>query len=235
MQFKKIDRTSVSEEIIEYLKDQILSRKLEPGTQLPSEEKLAENMGVGRGTVREALRVLLYLGLIERRNNATYVCSILPSVTDRWELTDRIRQYRDHIEMMEIRRIIEPRLAALAAERADEEDIARLERHLESMRGEQHELEKFIDDDNQFHLYIFAAAGNSLFQEILRSVQEIMKNNQSVVLRERPNIMPRSLKHHEHILEAIKAHKPAEAERRMQDHIEDIEHELNIIMQGSRS
>ena len=59
MQFPKIGRSSVTEQTIEYFKDQILSSKLKPGQQLPCEENLASQLGVGRGTVREALRVLV--------------------------------------------------------------------------------------------------------------------------------------------------------------------------------
>lgn len=234
MQFKKIDRTSVSEEIIEYLKAQILNKELKPGVQLPSEDKLADNMGVGRGTVREAMRVLLYLGLVERRNNATYVAQMPGDVAERWDLTDRMRHYRNYIDMIEVRRVIEPALAAFAAERADEEDISQLERHYQSMLGEQHDLERFIEDDNLFHLYVGAAARNELFQEILRSVQQIMKESQGVVLRERPKIMPRSLEYHGAILGAIKAHNPDEARRQMQDHIRDIEGELSSILKMAK-
>jgi DNA-binding FadR family transcriptional regulator len=133
MQFAKIDRSSVTEQIIEYLKDQILKQELKPGQQLPSEENLGSQLGVGRGTVREALRVLVYLGLIERRNKSTYVTSIATSGSMMTGFLDRIHKHRDVMKVIEVRKIVEPEAAALAAERGDAEEIAEIGRCLAEM------------------------------------------------------------------------------------------------------
>ena len=78
MEFKRMNRVSISEEIIANVEELILSNKLKPGQQLPSEEKMAAQMGVGRGTAREALKVLIYLGLIERKKKGTFVSHLAP-------------------------------------------------------------------------------------------------------------------------------------------------------------
>ncbi len=99
----------MSEEIIEHLKEQIISRSLKPGEKLPSEENLAEIMGVGRGTIREALRVLIHMGLVERKGNGTYVTEAKMNSSYKFKLDE----YRDLVEIMEVRRVVEPALASL--------------------------------------------------------------------------------------------------------------------------
>ncbi len=234
VQFKKIDRVSVSEEITEYLKDQILRRQLKPATQLPSEERMAESMGVGRGTIREAMRVLLYLGLIERRNNGTYVTDPGDSGLDKAGLAESISRQRDILEIMELRKVIEPELAAFAAERADEEDIADLQLHCERMAKEQDDIESFIEDDNLFHLRLFRAARNFTLVEILKHVQALLKENQGLVIRQSPAIVPRSIDFHCRVFEAVREKDSQEARRIMAEHLDDIEKEMHDILRSRR-
>ena len=233
--FKKIDRVSVSEEITEYLKDQILRRQLKPGTQLPSEERMAESMGVGRGTIREALRVLLYLGLIERRNNGTYVTDPTDTDIDKAGLVQQVNRQRDLLEIMELRKVIEPALAGFAAERADEEDIKELRLHCERMAEEQNDIESFIDDDNQFHLRVFRAARNYTLEEILTNVQTLMKDNQGLVIRQSPSIVPRSIDYHCRIFEAIASGDAEAARQTMIDHMNDIDREMHSILRSRKA
>lgn len=230
VQFKKIDRVSVSEEITEYLKDQILRRQLKPGAQLPSEERMAESMGVGRGTIREALRVLLYLGLIERRNNGTYVTDPSDNDLDKAGIAQQVNRQRNLIEIIELRKVIEPALAAFAAERSDEEDLEELRLHCERMEKERDDIESFIEDDNQFHLRIFQAARNYTLEEILKNVQTLLKDNQGLVIRQSPSIVPRSIDYHCRIYEAISAGDAEVARQTMADHMNDIDQEMHRIL-----
>ena len=234
VQFKKIDRVSVSEEITEYLKDQILRRQLPPGAQLPSEERMAESMGVGRGTSREALRVLLYLGLIERRNNGTYVTDPATSAVDKAGIVEMINHQRDLLEIMELRKVVEPALAGFAAERADEEDIADLKRHFERMEQETDDIENFVEDDNRFHLRVFKAARNNTLEEILKNVQSLLKDNQSVVIHQSPAIVPRSIDYHGRIFAAIRDGYSDAAQEIMREHMIDIEKEMHSILRNGR-
>jgi GntR family transcriptional repressor for pyruvate dehydrogenase complex len=235
VQFKKIDRVSVSEEITEYLKDQILRRQLKPGTQLPSEERMAESMGVGRGTIREALRVLLYLGLIERRNNGTFVSDPAETDIDKAGLAQQVNRHRDLLEIMELRKVIEPALAGFAAERADEEDIKELKLHCRRMAQERDNVESFIEEDNQFHLRVFQAARNYTLEEILKNVQTLMKDNQGLVIRQSPTIVPRSIDYHTRIFEAIAAGDADSARQTMIDHLNDIDQEMHSILRSRKA
>jgi GntR family transcriptional repressor for pyruvate dehydrogenase complex len=233
MQFQKFARENISEKIIEHVKEMIVNGQLKPGDRLPAEETLASQMGVGRGTVREALRVLAYVGLLERRKNGTYIAEGAGKKNSDDSITSAIRQYSGYMEIIEVRRVVEPELAALAAARATPEQVTELGDHYQRMLREQGDRERFIDDDNQFHRIIFAAAGNSLFQKIMATIQEVMRDNQAQVIR-RSQIMPRSLEFHERLYAAIKEGDSTSARRIMREHVEDIEREMQKIFRRSR-
>lgn len=234
MQFQKFTRENISEKIIEHVKEQIINGKLRPGDRLPAEETLARQMGVGRGTIREALRVLAYVGFLERRKNGTYVSDRGAKSESEKAIDRAIQQYSGYMEIIELRRIVEPELAALAAARATPKHIAEIGEHYRRMLSEQNRTERFIEDDNRFHRMIFAAAGNRLFQKIMGTVQEVMKDSQAQVIRN-SRIMPRSLEFHRRLYEAIRKSDPEGARRIMSEHVGDIEREMQKIFRDASS
>ncbi len=229
MDFKKIDRVSMSEEIVDYLKNEILSRKLKCGQRLPAEESLAESMGVGRGTVREALKVLIHMGLVERKKNGTFVTEgkIKP------DIQMKLDEYRDIVEIIEVRKVIEPALAGFAAKRASRSMTEKIELELEEMKGGIKNVEEFIIHDSRFHDLIFEASGNTILEKFIKNFHDLMKKNQAIVLTERyEHIMPKSLDFHEKIYRAIKGGDEHLAFSYMFDHIADVENEFKIIIEG---
>ena len=229
MEFKKIDHVSITEEIVTYLKDAIINRKLKSGQRLPSEEALAESMGVGRGTIREALKVLIHMGLIERSKTGTFVTEgkLKPDVKM------KLDEYRDIVEIIEVRKVIEPALASFAALRANKETIALLGSELEEMKNGTKDVESFILHDSKFHDLIFEASGNTILEDFIKNLRELIKKNQGFILRERyDHIMPKSLEFHEKVFKAIQAHSEHLAGDHMKMHIEDIEKEFKIIIEG---
>ena len=230
MKFAKIGRSSVTEEIIEYLKDQILQQRLTPGQQLPCEESLAAQLGVGRGTVREALRVLVYLGFIERRNKTTTVTSIATVENLEPDFLRRIDEHRDVMKVIEVRKIIEPEAAALAAERATAQEIGELGRVLAEMEREDQPVEEFAAHDQEFHLALFRACGNHILLEFMKNIHRYMRQNQVLVLRHSPTIKPRSLEFHRLLYRSIQDGHDEQAREFMKQHISDIEREMYQII-----
>ena len=153
-------------------------------------------MGVGRGTVREALKVLIYLGLIDRENRRTCISQLALERLTIKDIFKKLEKHRNVMEMIEVRKIIEPEATSLAADRANPYEIERIE--------EQYDADKFIDSDNKFHLYILQTTGNNLIKEIMQNIQQLMKKNQSLVLRKSRTIMPRSVNFHGKIFATIK-------------------------------
>src|SRR5262249_54598873 len=138
------------------------------GQKLPAERELVEIFGVGRSSVREALKSLSLLGLLEiRQGDGTYVRSpssdLLPQVIQ-WGL-----MLSDHkrAEMIEARRVIEVAVAELAASRRTESDLAELETHLQGMRDSVDSLEQWVEHDMQFHFAVAKAAHNGALADYL--------------------------------------------------------------------
>ncbi|MEX2374884.1 MAG: FadR/GntR family transcriptional regulator [Dehalococcoidia bacterium] len=149
---------------------------VEPGSRLPSERKLAEAFGIGRGTVREALKSLSLLGLLEvRQGDGTYVrrpdSELLPRVIE-WGLLLGERAVTD---LVEARAEIEVSTATLAAQRRSDVDLADLEAIMSVMEASFDDPSAFVEADVGFHLRLAEAAGNSVLSDVLRSIQSLLR------------------------------------------------------------
>ncbi|HAK47546.1 MAG TPA: hypothetical protein DCO79_16695 [Spirochaeta sp.] len=227
MEFERVTRLSVPEEIIENVKEKIVSGELQPGDQLPSETKLAEMFGVGRGTIREAMKVMFYLGLIDRNNSRnTFVTETAREKAIMRSFLDRFEGYRDAMEMIEVRKIMEPEASALAAERQEDHIIEKLEKEYQTMRDNKDDLDIFIEADGRFHQHIFSGTGNRLIIELMQSIHLALKQEQSSVLHGSMTIKPKSLSFHKELLDGIKDGDSKRARKIMLEHILDIEKEM---------
>ena len=228
---KPMQRVLVSDGIIEQIKNLILGGTLKPGDPLGSETKLAAQMSVGRSTIREALKVLIHMGFIERKNKVAVVSERIRGGLNPHDIVERFKKNRNLLEMVEVRKIIEPDISAMAATRREPEDLKLIQQEVEAMGRNKDDLDAFLDHDYNFHLHIAQASRNQILIEIMRGIQNLLKKTQEHILRQSENIHPRSLKFHRKIFEAINKGEPDQASRYMADHIADIENELYMIMQ----
>jgi GntR family transcriptional repressor for pyruvate dehydrogenase complex len=164
------------QEIAKLLLNSLLSGTFAPGTRLPSERQLAQQLGVARSAVREALKSLGLLGLIEvRQGDGTYVrrpdSQLLPRVIE-WGLLLGERRTADLVEM---RQHLEIAVAGMAAQRRDAEDVAALRAALTSMHDAEGDPAAFVAADVAFHGLVAAAARNEAMREVLRGVQSLLE------------------------------------------------------------
>ncbi len=221
--FHAIRKTRVSKEIIDQVRDLISSGRLGPGDRLPSERELAQTFQVGRSTVREAIRSMESLGLIEvRPGEGTFLAG--PSVEHGHDpLTANLyKAWSTQLKLFEIRAVLEPGLAGLAARRATPEHIARMR---EALKGQETKVERgeaYVKEDTAFHLLIAEATGNEILLRIVDNLMGLLEETRHTSWQrgDRPN---RSLKQHRAVLQAIEERNPAMAERRMREHIRSIE------------
>lgn len=228
MELKRIGQETMCEKVIDYLQTIIINKTLEPGTKLPQEVSLAAQLGVGRGTIREALRALLYLGYVERRGKSIYVVDVQEDMNPKIELPKNILQYRNAIEMMEIRKIIEPEVAALVVKKADKSSLEIIENEFLLMETNE-DLNSFIEHDTRFHASMFRAIRNRALEVMMKNVYDLMFDTISLMLRE-GTIMPRSMEYHRKILGAIKEGDADLSRTYMLHHILDIEQEMYKII-----
>jgi len=204
---------------------EIEAGKYKVGERLPTERELADQFGVSRPTLREALIALEMLGMIEARHGlGIYVTRAqMPITASAYDV--EIGAF----ELIEARRLFEGEAAALAAATIDDEAIGELERLLGLMADED-EL-RGEDADKEFHLVIARATGNGAIIATVENLWELRSRSplaRNILTRARgAGLQPRIVEH-SRVLEALKAHHPAEARQAMRDHLERvIEHLLH--------
>ncbi|WP_291271436.1 FadR/GntR family transcriptional regulator [Geothrix sp.] len=233
MEFTPIKTKRLYEEIVEQIKQLITDGKLKPGDKLLAERELAERFQVSRASVREAIRTLEMLGVIDiRPGEGTFVRS---SETD-----DIIRplamflavERSSLLDMFEMRRIFETATASLAAERATLEELDQIESMLESMKERLNvqDPEKGEEFDAAFHHAVAEATHNSLLTKLFKTVSEEFAKANSVARRQlyHDNIQnaQKIIDQHSEILAAIRSGSPQMASKAMLSHLIFAEDEL---------
>jgi GntR family transcriptional regulator, transcriptional repressor for pyruvate dehydrogenase complex len=220
--FEIIRRNKVYEDVARQIQRLIL-KKLRPGDKLPSERELAETLAVSRSSIRDAIRSLELMGMVEPRQGAgTIVLEITPhSVAN--PLINALKRKEEVMgELLDFRRIIEPPLAARAATHASNEDITEMEDILDRQELKQRQGESTIAEDSEFHYAVAMASGNSVVLKVLDTLMDLLRDTRerSLQVEGRPQ---KSLAGHRRILAAIKRHDAESAKAAMRRHIEDVE------------
>jgi len=217
---RPVRRTNLSAEIADRIAEQIAIGKLNAGCRLQSERELSGRFGVGRSSIREAIKSLESRGLVEGRQGegrfvrAQEVSGLIHAPSGPVSVTEREMQ-----QLYEARSIVEPGMSALAAERASARDLAAARRLLE-----RHEL-KVRDgkyggtDDNAFHMKLAAMADSPLLARLLEAILEILHAAREPALRSAHGLHI-SLAGHWDVLHAVEAHDPDAARQATLVHLD---------------
>jgi GntR family transcriptional repressor for pyruvate dehydrogenase complex len=218
-----IKSTRIYQEIVRQVKGMIAEGRLKSGDQLPPERDLAEKFVVSRTAVREALRALESLGLVEiRPGEGTFVREVsVESLIEPLALV-MLSQREALGELFEARQLIEPALAALAARRATPEDVQEMERILEAQAKEVAAGRTGLEQDAQFHSAIGAAAHNRAITRIAHAVMDLLRQSREDSLNT-PGRPDRSHNDHRRLLAAIRGRDENAARQAMIDHLEAVE------------
>ncbi len=221
--FKPIKKTRVYEEIVAKIKDMLEKGRLKSGDQLPGERELSEVFQVSRSSVREALRTLETQGFLEsRQGDGTYIAS-KPVESLVSSLASVIFSEKDsQMELFEMRRLIEPQLAYLAAERATQEEIAMMEQALVLQEEAVARGETGTDVEKSFHYIMGKATKNKVLLRLTDSMRDLLAESRDKYLQVegRPE---KSISRHRQVLDAIKARDGELAAQVMLEHVVDIE------------
>ena len=212
-------KDDLTNQLLTRFKELIARGVLGPGARLPAERDLAKRFAVSRSSLRHALKVLEIMGVLTQRvGDGTYLAKsaarILSEPLEFLVLLDGISSF----DLLETRAIVEPELAARAAERAGAEDLAALERSLAGMRG-QTDLAALVELDGDFHRAIFRASGNVLCNRIFTLIHQAMVT--SITLTSQLVEWEHTIAFHRPIYQAVERRDPAEARRRMTAHLAD--------------
>jgi len=159
---------SVTDEAIAKIREMIVSGRWRPGDRLPREADLAVQLGLSRSSLREAVRALSLVRVLEvRQGDGTYVSSLEPDLLlETTSFVTHLLQDHTVLELFEVRRLLEPAAAARAAVRMDDDARARLRAELDRMRAAEG-VEELVEADMAFHAVIAAAAGNAVLRSLL--------------------------------------------------------------------
>jgi GntR family transcriptional repressor for pyruvate dehydrogenase complex len=222
---KKIKRKSVTTQVYDQLKQNILNGTWTTGQKIPSENELVNLLGVSRITVREALKQLASIGLIEARQGEGTFVKQLEADSYMNELLPFIVLNREEvIELIKYREIIEVGAVALAVERADEADIRALEENVRKHEQFKDTWEEAAHVDLEFHLLIakasknlFVIKANSLMKDVFHAVMDQIVEEMGT---------EHGLFYHKKIIAAIKAKDKELAVSLMKEHLVDTEHAM---------
>ncbi len=221
--FTAVRKTRLFEGVAQQIQRLIADGALKPGDLLPPERELAERFAVSRSSVRDAIRTLELVGLVvPRQGEGTVVADVSPEAVV-MPIASVLGRKRELIaELLDIRKMIEPALAARAAVHASPEEIARLEEILRRQQEKTARGEPAVEEDTEFHYVIALAAKNGVVRRVIDVLMRLLRETRARSLQThgRPQ---RSLAGHRRILEAIKRRDAAAAERAVRRHVEEIE------------
>ncbi|SRR6266487_1462092 len=224
-------RVAVTDEAIEKVKSMIVSGSLRPGDRLPKEADLAADLGLSRSSLREAVRALSLVNILDvRRGDGTYVTSLEPPLLLE-ALTFIVDFHRDDtvLEFLQVRRILEPAAAAMAAERIDEKQGAELRELLDRL-GPDPEVDELVDNDLEFHRKISAVSGNSVLCSLLETMSGPTTRARVWRGLTQEGAVKRTLAEHRAILDALIAHDPDVARSWATVHIASVEQWLASVL-----
>ncbi len=218
---KNINRQRLSNQVTGQLIKIITSGSSKSGDKLPSETQLAQGFGVSRPVVREALRELATLGLIQiEQGKPATICKMSSQpITNILSLAVAQRE-EGLLEAVELRKTIETQIASKAAERITEEESDRLENALYKLKIVPADgIDEWVDADAEFHLLIAAISKNMLMFYLVEALRELLHESIRVVYSHKSlRDNNRAYQRHARIFEAIKAHDPVAAREAMKDH-----------------
>ena len=215
---------AVTDEAIEKLKGMIVSGQLRPGDRLPREADLATSLGLSRSSLREAVRALSLVRILDvRQGDGTYVSSLAAdSLLDALSFIVEFHHDASVLDLLEVRRILEPAASARAAVRIDDASLGRLEEILNRSTPDS-AVEELVRNDVEFHRAIAAAAGNSVLTSLIESLSGPTQRARVWRGITQEGALVRTLAEHRSIFDAIRAHDPELARTWATVHIAGVE------------
>lgn len=218
--YKLVRTARLYEQIVQQIEESIVKGDLKPGDQLPAERELALRFGVSRTAVREAVKALREKGLVEAYSGrGTFITDgTTQAVRQSLDLMVKIGQQDGSTHLAEVRAILEPEIAALAAARIQDTELASMREAVAVMDRASHDPDAYIEADLDFHLALAEGAGNPLILSLLDSIVGLLREQRLRIFRV-PGGPERGQSHHKRILEAVERHDPEKAREAMRAHL----------------
>jgi DNA-binding FadR family transcriptional regulator len=218
---------ALTDTAIEKIKQMILSGELNPGEKLPREADLAERLGLSRNSLREAVKGLSLVGVLDvRQGDGTYVASLESGMLI-GGMAFVVDFHRDDevLHFLEVRRLLEPTASAMACARLTDEEIDALDAHLDEL-GDDPSVEELVASDLEFHRMIVAGSGNPVLASLLDSIAGPIQRARLWRGSTEENALARTTAEHRAIVRALRSRLPDVVTATVTTHIFGVEHWL---------
>jgi|ERR1700683_4773903 GntR family transcriptional regulator, transcriptional repressor for pyruvate dehydrogenase complex len=221
--YRAVKTSRLYEQIVQQVEDSILKGQLKPGDQLPAERDLAHSFGVSRTAVREAVKTLREKGLVEAYSGrGTFVTNgTSNTIRQSLDLMIRINPHEGLANLAELRLVLEPEIAALAATRIEEQLLSTMREAVEEMDRSLREPEAYVEADLDFHLALAEAAANPMILSLLDSIVGLLREQRSRIFNVDGG-PERGQFHHKRILAAVLQGNPEAAREAMRAHLQQV-------------
>lgn len=226
----QLDEGILSHQTAQHIRELVQSGGLRVGDRLPPERELGERLGVSRTVVREAIQILRAEGLVRiRMGVGTFVTQSAPNILE------GPMSYLPHSEskkiqdLLQVRNVLEPAIAALAAENARPDHLARMQQAIADMDLYSADGHRYIERDNHFHIALAEASNNSVYLLLINSIVDLLQENRQLAISV-PGAAKRANAFHRRILEAVRAGEFKKASAAMEGHMEQMARDVRTAM-----
>ena len=218
--YKLIRTSRLYEQIVQQIEESIVKGDLKAGDQLPAERDLAQRFGVSRTAVREAVKALREKGLVEAYSGrGTFITDgTTQAVRQSLDLMVKIGQPEGTTQLAEVRAILEPEIAALAAVRIQEPELSTMREAVTTMDRAFKDPEAYIEADLDFHLALAEGAANPLILSLLDSIVGLLREQRLRIFKV-PGGPERGQIYHKRILDAVERHDSEKSREGMRAHL----------------
>jgi GntR family transcriptional repressor for pyruvate dehydrogenase complex len=221
--YREIQVERLYEKIVEQIEASILRGDLHPGDKLPPERELSRQFGVSRTAVREAMKALTQKGLVEvQLGKGTFVTNgTSQAMRNSLGLVLKMGLEEGYTSLVEVREILEPEIAALAAQRARQEQISTMREAVAVMERSLDDIDTFIEADLDFHLALAEGSQNPIILLLLDTLVDLLRGLRTQIAQVEGG-MARAQQHHKLILAAVEGRDPQAARSAMNAHMQQV-------------
>src|SRR5258708_29787717 len=235
--YTPIQSVRVFEQVAEQIEKRILDGELRSGDRLPTERHLAEQFHVSRTAVREAMKILAQKGLVDMRpgRGTIVIDGANAAMQDSIDLVMKLRlgEVGGSNNLVEVREILEIEIAALAAARATEKEIAAMREAVKVMDESLNDANAFIAADNNFHEALAQATQNTLILILVNPIVNLLSEQRKQIF-ETEGGPQRGQIHHKRILESVSRHDPETARAAMRAHLGQVRKDIGTSLERER-
>ena len=214
----KIKKANIGDQVFTQLKDQIINGEWRPGDRIPSEAQLIQLFGVSRGTIREAVKLLVSRGVLRvKHGSGTYVASLMPLKADPLGLDAIEDRIQLALDLTDVRLMLEPAIAELAARNRTEEEAQRLTEYCDAVRRRIQAGEDYLIEDMRFHWYLAKCSHNMVVEPLMPIIDAAVVSIANITRKE---LLTATVDTHQEILSGVLDQDPQAARAAMALHLE---------------